>query len=239
VSLLNSEESLRASSARLVDLLVEEYGHEALSRTAERLEAALALHIARSRANVRGLSYRTLRADLGLAPPTLVPVDVTLQGLTNDDVSRAMVVAKRHARIWHAKARASAQRVRKDKAAEAAEATQPRLMTIAATENAQAWSEEREAGLAQVAAVQTRERQREVGLVLVKTWDAALDKRTCRVCAGMDGMMRPVGMSFRGLSPGGVHPNCRCYSTVYPMPVTWAEEEGIDLGDEEFDLEEM
>lgn len=41
-------------------------------------------------------------------------------------------------------------------------------------------------------------------------WSATLDKRTCSLCASLDGKTAPVGGTFDGYMPGAVHPRCRC-----------------------------
>jgi SPP1 gp7 family putative phage head morphogenesis protein len=42
-------------------------------------------------------------------------------------------------------------------------------------------------------------------------WDATLDKRVCRVCAGADGEVREYGEAFSsGVIAPPVHSNCRC-----------------------------
>ncbi len=53
--------------------------------------------------------------------------------------------------------------------------------------------------------------------LLVRRWDAKLD-RACPRCRRLDGTIAIVGGSFEGgLLPGRVHPHCRCTETVIPL----------------------
>ena len=58
-------------------------------------------------------------------------------------------------------------------------------------------------------------------------WDASLDRRVCRICRGLDGIVINVGETF----PGGfrhptAHPNCRC--CVVPWKASWPEYLGME-----------
>lgn len=47
--------------------------------------------------------------------------------------------------------------------------------------------------------------------VMVATWDARLDVRTCPRCRKLDGETRPLGLDFEGgVAPGKIHAKCRC-----------------------------
>ena len=49
-----------------------------------------------------------------------------------------------------------------------------------------------------------------------KRWDAALDRRTCVVCAGLDDLVRPLDKDFAsGISQPPAHPNCRCAQVIW------------------------
>lgn len=52
-----------------------------------------------------------------------------------------------------------------------------------------------------------------------KQWNATNDRRTCPRCAGNDGKIRPLGLTFGGLTPGSVHPRCRCFGALVPAPL--------------------
>jgi len=119
------------------------------------------------------------------------------------DIRRAQAVARSYGEAL-AKAEAT------EKAASIAEAARQqayRLERIAATETAQAFN---------TAKTHEVERRAErAGIVLMKTWDASLDKRTCSVCSGLDGTSARVGESYPGgQEPGSVHSYCRCTETI-------------------------
>lgn len=49
-----------------------------------------------------------------------------------------------------------------------------------------------------------------------KRWDAAIDRRTCVICAGLDDLVRPLDKDFSyGLSQPPAHPNCRCAQVIW------------------------
>jgi SPP1 gp7 family putative phage head morphogenesis protein len=49
-----------------------------------------------------------------------------------------------------------------------------------------------------------------------KRWDAAIDKRTCVICAGLDDLVRPLDKDFSyGISQPPAHPNCRCAQVIW------------------------
>lgn len=57
---------------------------------------------------------------------------------------------------------------------------------------------------------------KELGVDLMKRWDASMDRRVCLDCAALHGVIVPVGGRF----PGGydappAHPNCRCVLVTY------------------------
>ncbi len=50
----------------------------------------------------------------------------------------------------------------------------------------------------------------------MKRWDAALDRRTCVICAGLDDLVRPLDKDFAyGIPQPPAHPNCRCAQVVW------------------------
>lgn len=53
-----------------------------------------------------------------------------------------------------------------------------------------------------------------LAILLLKMWDATLDRRACSVCKDLDGQLQILGLDYVGGSPGGVHPNCRCVSVL-------------------------
>lgn len=117
------------------------------------------------------------------------------------DIRRAESVARSYG---------SALRVAEEAGASAGDAvkvTAYRLDRIAATENAHAFN-----------AAKTEDvewRATAAGVLLMRTWDATLDRQTCEVCEGLDGTSVRVGESFAGgIEPGDVHPFCRCVETI-------------------------
>lgn len=60
-----------------------------------------------------------------------------------------------------------------------------------------------------------------------KRWDAALDKRTCLVCAELDDLVRPLDKDFSyGVSQPPAHPNCRCAQVIWRKE--WKEQSHKD-----------
>ena len=94
--------------------------------------------------------------------------------------------------------------------------------TIAITETAEAYNDERKLVLQQ-----TRERT-SGSLVLFEFWDAALDRRTCPICERASGTFVLLGMGFPAGRPGGVHPRCRCNGTIIPLPFWFTREVETD-----------
>ncbi len=70
-------------------------------------------------------------------------------------------------------------------------------------------------------------------IVLFKEWNADLDRRTCPICEGAHGTIRPVGVSFPEGEPGAVHPRCRCmefwFSLALLLPVEIVALEGEEI----------
>jgi SPP1 gp7 family putative phage head morphogenesis protein len=53
--------------------------------------------------------------------------------------------------------------------------------------------------------------------VTLKRWDARHDKRTCVECYSLDGRVAELRREFPNGSLGPpLHPNCRCYLTIWP-----------------------
>ena len=221
--MLSSEESLQQSLQRLVAALAEEHRDSSPEVFADALRSALALHIARGRTRARAAGFRSLRHDLGLVPWDQPPsIDLQLRDLSQADVNRALRLADRYTDAWLAK------RVAARDNSEATRLLSGCLDTIAITENAQAFTEEREAGATVVQATLIEERAT-YGILLWKLWDAALDRRTCPLCWRRDGTLRPVGISFPDGEPAHVHPRCRCYAVLLPMPLSFRSDEDVQL----------
>jgi len=59
------------------------------------------------------------------------------------------------------------------------------------------------------------EAQAQTGVRLEKRWNAERDKFTCLECIEMDGQQVPLHEDFPdGLTPGGVHSRCRCWTQI-------------------------
>ena len=102
------------------------------------------------------------------------------------------------------------------------------LDTIAITETAEAFNDERRIVLQQT------ESRTSGSMVLFEFWDAALDRRTCPVCERASGTFVLLGQGFPAGRPGGVHPRCRCNGTIIPLPFWYTREVETDG---EFDYE--
>jgi SPP1 gp7 family putative phage head morphogenesis protein len=58
----------------------------------------------------------------------------------------------------------------------------------------------------------------------MKRWDAAIDARTCVICAGYDDLVRPLDKEFAsGVMQPPAHPNCRCAQVIWRKEWTEAE----------------
>ncbi len=102
---------------------------------------------------------------------------------------------------------------------EAAAATDYRLRRAATTETARAFSDARDEGMDSIAELH---KDTTWFPALLKTWDATLDRKTCKTCKELDGTTRPWGFSFPGgEEPGYVHPGCRCIvgTLLLPLPI--------------------
>lgn len=81
------------------------------------------------------------------------------------------------------------------------------LRRAAATEVANAYGEQREEDSRAL-------QYSPLAVLLLKMWDATLDRRVCPTCAGLDGQLQVLGLDFVGGTPGAVHPNDRCVSVL-------------------------
>lgn len=81
------------------------------------------------------------------------------------------------------------------------------LVRDAATEVASAYGEQRDAD-------EERMARWPLAALLLKMWDATLDRRACPRCKGLDGQLQMLGFSYVGGAPGRTHPNCRCVSVL-------------------------
>lgn len=93
---------------------------------------------------------------------------------------------------------------------------QTRLALDAATEVAVAFNDER---LRSEKAMRKRYAGTNWLPAIVKQWNSTNDKRRCPRCASNSGKIRPIGFDFGGVSPGSVHPFCRCFGAIIFMPI--------------------
>ena len=222
----------RVHGQALQDLLRQEARAKAelrrIIRAAERLhgsqnaEAAIAIErgltftITRLRRQGREAGAKALGRELALARARGIFVDPGPQQFTTGiDLARAQVISRKFASDWYVKA--------SDNRETATERMSGRIDTIGITETAESFSAESKAQLA------TATQRTDGTMVLFEFWDAALDRRTCAVCERASGTVVLLGMSFSAGRPGGVHPRCRCNSTVIPMPIWFTRE--IDRDD--------
>lgn len=191
--------------------------HVVLVGAAHLLEELLARDLLLVRSAARRLAAESFRIEALAAGLPVLTLRLREDGSL--DRSRASAAAKAIAALWLARGGAhlgsdGSQPLRAPSAA--LEASQARLETTARTEPAQAWGDERD-GLSDDYAEESRRR----GLVVpLKVWDATLDRRTCRVCAALDGTVRPFGVDFPGGEvPGAAHIGCRCTEGILPLPI--------------------
>ncbi len=223
---------LKATEALILALLlrtiadvVSKSRKAGLSHMAIAPALANALHSAIMRA--RRLARTAGRARLAAEAKALgasLQTEISARTLVQDS-ARAQLLAQRHARRWldavkKAEAKNEAARIiaRKDVGEdddEAEDATAPAVVIatqetvaaierIAATENAQAFTNERTIAHTEL-------------MFGLKRWDARLDKATCPFCRHADGTLVELHERFPQGEPGDVHPNCRCsWSLVHP-----------------------
>jgi hypothetical protein len=227
---------LQAAAQRALDDVVQAAQHEqdpqrarlralmALRSASERLRADVARVILAGRHGARADAGKQLTAELAAAAQTL-KVAIATPGPADraDDEHRAAAAADSYVAAWRAgvaaalsKWASSTERPSLATALGTATAQQDhRLRRLAATEVPQAYSEEHAARADQIA---EQHADAKWLVLLVKVWDATLDRKVCAVCAGMNGRWAVVGLKFNGgLLPGSVHAHCRCQSSLLVM----------------------
>ena len=189
----------------------------------ERGLAAAILHVRRGGRDAGG---KALEGELRLAQSdgVLIEPGFGTTGAGFGDIARAQHISRKFAAAWYRKT---------EDGLDATVALDSRLDTIAITETADSFNDEREAIMARTV---QREPDRSYSVVLVEFWDATGDRRTCSVCERADGTFVPLGVGFGAGRPGGVHPRCRCNSTVIPLPV-WMTRD-LQADDSVYDYEE-
>lgn len=135
-------------------------------------------------------------------------------GTSMADVIRSNRIARNTATAWEQK---DAQGL------DATLALDSRLDTIAITETAEAFNDERRLVLRE-----TKQQRTSGSLVLFEFWDAALDRRICPICERASGTFVLLGQGFPSGRPGGVHARCRCNGTVIALPFWYTSEVETD-----------
>lgn len=96
-----------------------------------------------------------------------------------------------------------------------------RIRNAAATETSKTFNDERRRSIGRAVGTQRR-------IEFVKYWDAALDRRTCPTCAGMNGKWVPADQDFSVGVPGAIHPYCRCVEQLMPRSWVFDDDEQDD-----------
>lgn len=92
-----------------------------------------------------------------------------------------------------------------------------RVKRIAATEAAQSFEDARDEGMGWLA---EQHSERPWYPFVLKRWEAANDRKVCKVCGKQDGETALLGQTFtEGRAPGYVHNFCRCVSTLIVLPI--------------------
>jgi hypothetical protein len=158
----------------------------------------MAVGVARSQARLAGLARLSSEASavgIALEPQAQQSADSVR------DYIRARAASEGYARQWLKKATGKSQ-VESTRAAKAG--SKSALERLAATESSEAFNTGR-SGAA---------RALRSSLVLLRVWDAQLDKRTCGICSRADGTIVGLRESFPYGEPGTLHPYDRCSWTL-------------------------
>ena len=205
---------VEAASKRLLTLTVE--GAAARARSPEEAastvrrtipQVVVATRTTARRAGSQAMSREFAairRSPLGANVP---PLFFGAEDVTQEDHDAAREIANNYADDVLARAGKE-----KSTAARIIAALTFRIDAIAATETAQQFNRQR-------ARNEQNLRGQYLGTawlpLLVKQWDATLDRRVCRVCAARHGKLRPIGLDWDGQSPGMTHVGCRCQSHYF------------------------
>ncbi len=200
---------------------------------AERLRADLASALLAGRTAARSSARARLAAEIHAAGAPSLSLPPSSLGHT-EDAAHAEAAADSFAAAWRAALTASV--VAWSRAPEpgslpsalatAAAQQDHRLQRIATTETARAFSAEHDEATRRVA----REHAGAVWLpLLVKRWDATLDRRACPICKDMDGRLAlPLAHWRLDRLPGWVHVGCRCVSTLIVLPLRFRQRDAAE-----------
>lgn len=228
-ALLTSEAAMLERMRRAVDRIIADHftttpGREAIvakvNQAADALRRHLPAVIAAGRTDARNAGLRALHADADrlrkelrrIGESDALPELPALSDSQAADARSARSSALAFAGAWQTAAtsalvaaasegaRLNAKRIMR----EAAEAAAHHIDRIVATENADAFNDERTIAAQAIA--------RAAGLHLRRQWSAKLDARTCETCERLDSEVRWDHEPFdRGLSAPPLHPHCRCF----------------------------
>ncbi len=227
-SLLRSADGPDAATVRRAVLV-------ALRWPAEQLRRDVTQAVLLARGSARGAAFERFAAqvDAAIGSVNMVGDDRA------EDMARSETAGDSYASAWRATMTATAITWARQEnpgslglAIRRASASQDyRLVRTAATEVPQAFGVETDNGAGWIA---EQYKDREWLPLLVKRWDATLDK-SCDRCRTLHGSYVPVGMQFsRGDIPGSVHAHCHCVPTIVilPMPMRGHVTPGRQADDE-------
>lgn len=194
----------------------------ALRRASLGLRDAVASAVLQGRAGARKAATQRLAAELGQAAKELgVDIERPDAGDAIEDPGLAQGAAESYVAAWRAAMTVAVMRWQDGSPSQglrtAHETQAPKLERIAATEVPQAYNAAHDEGARLVAEQHQDARWRPL---IVKRWDATLDRRTCSVCEDMDGRYTLLGLRFKDrLLPGHVHPYDRCQEAIIVLPL--------------------
>lgn len=191
---------------------------------ADQLRSELQSAVRQGRHAAREAAYQRLVAEFAAAAKELRfdPPSLPVMGRAPEDDALSESAAEALVAPWRAAVTVAVVRWegttplgRDLRAASSAQAH--RLERTAATEIPQAYNAAHDEGAGWVA--EQHQEARWLPL-LVKRWDATLDRRACERCRAMDGRYTVIGTRFKDrLLPGFIHPRCRCVEAIIPLPL--------------------
>lgn len=199
----------------------------AIHHAADGLRQDLQAQVARGRRAARDAALQRTHLELAAALRAVRGAALTLPAASPapEDAGRAAGAAESFTASWRAALSAAVLRAERNGTEDAAppplalraasDGQDYRLRRIAVTEVAEAYGAEH----AEAAATVEREHPSAAWLtLLVRVWDATLDRKLCPTCARMDGRWALLGTRFKGdLEPGAVHPHCRCVPVLLAL----------------------
>jgi len=194
-----------------------------IKESADRVAEVVARHVMRMRKKARALADESLEAELeelGIDPAR------TRTSASRADAAAAAAAGLSYASVWASTALSVILQTEEGqpKVRRSLENQDYRLERIAATETSRAFNDEHSRGVDSIADDESNKEKHWFPFI-VKRWDAILDRKTCAICRDHDGDIVPLGINFSNDdTPGEVHPNCRCMSTLIPLPAFYTTE---------------